>query len=153
MKLQAFRIVKARLVKDAFSGEGARLYGGRWNSPGTPVIYTASSTSLAMLEILVHLQSRDLLAAYVLFKVEFDSSLVTDIDMDALPADWQSSPAAPEVQQIGDEWSESRSSAVLRVPSATVPEESNFLLNPSHTRFGEIEIGTPRPIRFDSRLK
>jgi RES domain-containing protein len=72
---------------------------------------------------------------------------------DALPSDWRSSPAMPEVQQLGDDWVESNTSAVLRVPSAIVPSESNFLLNPDHLHFGEIGIGQEQPVEFDPRLK
>jgi len=153
VKRQAFRIVKARLAKEAFSGEGARLYGGRWNSPGSPVIYTASSISLAMLEMLVHIQSRDLLSKYVVFQVEFDESLVTEIDLKSLPSDWHTSPVAPEVQSVGDQWIASNASAVLRVPSALVDSESNYLLNPHHPQFKKIVVGKPQSIQFDPRLK
>lgn len=153
MKVQAFRIVKDRLAKDAFIGDGARLYGGRWNSPGRPVVYTASSTSLAMLEMLVHFEARDLLRKYVLLEVEFDDSLVTNVDLQTLPRDWRSSPTAPEVRQFGDDWAASSNSAVLRVPSVIVPRESNFLLNPRHPQFDEITIGRKQPIDFDPRLK
>lgn len=153
MKVQAYRIVKDRLAKDAFTGEGARLYGGRWNSPGRPVVYTASSASLAMLEMLVHLEARDLLRKYVLMEVEFHDSLVTAVNPQSLPGDWRSSPPAPEVQQFGDDWAASNNSAVLRVPSVIVPRESNYLLNPRHPQYGEITIGKKQPIEFDPRLK
>ena len=153
MKVHAFRIVKERLAKDAFTGEGARIYGGRWNSSGRPVVYTASSASLAMLEMLVHLEARDLLRKYVLLEIEFDDSLVTDVDIPSLPRDWRSSPTSPEVQRFGDDWAMLNHSAVLRVPSVIVPRESNYLLNPRHPRYGEIKIGKHQPIDFDPRLK
>lgn len=153
MKLQGFRIVKARLARHAFTGDGARRYGGRWNSPGSPVIYLASTTSLAMLEMLVHLHARDLLSAYVVFPVEFEDTLVTEVDRKALPRDWRSSPASPQVQYIGDQWIAASASAVLRVPSAIVDHEFNYLLNPMHAQFGEIAIGKKQPIKFDPRLK
>ncbi len=152
MTLEAFRIVKARLASDAFSGEGARLHGGRWSRPGSPVVYAASSTSLAMLEMLVHLQSRELLFSYVVFDIEFDAALVTHIDRDELPDDWTASPASPDVQQVGERWIAAAASPVLRVPSAIVDSESNYLLNPRHEAFEQIAIGEPRPIRFDPRL-
>ncbi len=153
MKVHAFRIVKERLAKDAFTGEGARLYGGRWNSPGRPAVYTSSSQSLAMLEMLVHLQARHLLRTYVLLEVQFDDRLVTDVDSRRLPRDWRSSPAAPAVRQFGDDWVASNDSAVLRVPSAIVPREPNYLLNPRHRQFAELTIGKKYPIDFDARLK
>jgi RES domain-containing protein len=151
--LTGYRIVKARLAKDAFSGEGARLYGGRWNNPGSPVIYIASTTSLAMLEMLVHMQSRELLLKYVIFPVTFDDSLVTDVDLNKLPSDWRASPASPAVQAIGDRWIASGASAVLRVPSVVVESEFNYMLNPQHADFGDIDVGKMQQIAFDSRLK
>jgi len=149
MKLHAFRIVKQRLASEAFTGEGARLYGGRWNRPGHAMVYTASSTSLAMLEMLVHLDASALLHSYVFFEVEFDDSLVTELDIQALPNDWRASPAMPEVQQLGDDWLRSMRSAVLRVPSAIIPHEPNYLLNPHHKQFAKLTMSKPLPIEFD----
>lgn len=147
------RIVKARLANQAFSGEGARLHGGRWNRPGSPVVYVASTRSLAMLEMLVHLPSRAILARYVVFSVAFDRALVTDVSREDLPDDWRSSPPSPEVQAIGDRWIASSASAVLRVPSVVVEGEFNCLLNPRHKDFEAIDIGPSEPLRFDPRLK
>lgn len=147
------RIVRAAHVADAFSGEGARLYGGRWNSPGTEIVYTAQSESLAMLEMLVHLRVSELLLSYLTILVEFDEALVETLPASALPTRWRASPAPVEVQRLGDRWAAELRSAVLRVPSALVRRESNYLLNPSHPRFRELAIGEPEPCRFDSRLK
>jgi len=153
VRLRGFRIVKARLAKDAFTGEGAQRYGGRWNSPGLRAIYVASTASLAMLEMLVHMQSRELLLKYVLFPVEFDDTLVTELDPSTLPSDWRASPAPPTAQAVGDRWIASGSSAVLRVSSAIVDSESNYVINPEHADFGKIKIGKKQQIAFDQRLK
>lgn len=152
MTLTAWRIVKRKLASEAFSGEGARLYGGRWNSPGVRMVYTAESRSLAALEILVHLESLELLSQYVVFEVSFDASLVTRIQEGNLPPDWQAEPAPSELRAIGDSWAASRASAVLQVPSAIIPSESLFLLNPLHKDFSKLAIGQPLPIRIDPRL-
>jgi RES domain-containing protein len=149
----AFRIVKASLAGEALGGEGASLYGGRWNSPGTEVVYTAQSESLAMLELLVHLGASDLLQRYVTMRVEFERELVQSVAPAALPARWRASPAPAELQVLGDRWASERRSAVLRVPSALVPRESNYLLNPSHPDFRRLVIGAPEPCTFDSRLR
>ena len=106
-----------------------------------------------MLEMLVHMQSRELLLKYVIFPVEFDESLVTDIDAKKLPTDWRASPASPGVQAIGDRWIASGASAVLRVPSVVVESECNYVLNPQHPDFGKIDIGKMQQIAFDPRLK
>ena len=152
MTISAWRITKEVHAKSAFSGEGARLYGGRWNSRGTAVIYTAESQSLAVLEILVHLDSPELLKNYVLFEVTIHSSHVEVLDLAALPRDWKANPVPEEVQAIGDEWVRSRRSAVLRVPSTLVPSECSFLLNPAHPDFQKMHMGKPLPFQFDLRF-
>lgn len=150
--VSAWRITKRKHARSAFTGEGARLYGGRWNSPGTAIVYTAESRSLAVLEILVHLDSPELLKKYVLFQVEIDESYIGDIDTRALPRNWRAEPAPSKVQNIGDEWSTNGTSAVLRVPSSLVPGESNFLLNPRHPDFPKLKFSEPIPFQFEGRL-
>ena len=147
-----WRITKARYADAAFDGEGARLYGGRWNRPGTSVIYTAGSRSLAVLEMLVHLDSPDLLQKYVLMSVDVEESFVMELDTATLPQSWTDDPPPSDVQAIGDAWVRNARSAVLRVPSAIVPGEFNFLLTPNHPDFNRLRIGEPTPFLFDSRL-
>ncbi len=148
----AWRIAKRRHAKRAFSGEGARLYGGRWNSPGVAMVYTAQSKSLAALEMVVHLDSSELLEKYVVFEVGIDESLITRVDLSQLPRNWRVDPPPLKVRQIGEAWATARTSAVLQVPSATVPAEYNFLLNPQHPDFPRLKIGKPSPFRVDPRL-
>lgn len=139
MTIHAWRIVKAKHASTAFSGDGANKYGARWSSPGAAVVYVASSTSLAMLERLVHLQSsKELLNRYVIFEVSFDEALLTVTDPAALPKTWRQSPPGPAVRQVGDAWIASGASAILRVPSVIVPTEWNYLLNPAHLDFKQI---------------
>ena len=148
----SWRIVKSRHASTAFDGEGARLYGGRWNSPGTRMIYTSRSLSLAVLQVLVHLRETALLSSYSLIAARFDDALIESLDHSRLPDVWRSYPAPPELQRIGDEWVRSQRSAVLQVPSAVVERESNYLLNPAHPDFSSIVIGEPEPFTFDERL-
>jgi RES domain-containing protein len=148
----AWRIVKRKHVKNAFSGDGARLFGGRWNNPGVPLIYTASSQSLAALEILVHLEAPELLERYVMLGVGIEESLIADVDESRLPKNWKTRPAPPATRDIGDEWAASRASAVFRVPSVVVPLERNLLLNPLHRDFSRLKIADSSAFRFDSRL-
>lgn len=147
-----FRIAKARHARDAFDGEGARRYGGRWNSPGTPLVYTSATRALATLELLVHLQASELLAAYVLIETTFDAALVERLDPARLPRAWRAFPSHVSLQEIGDRWAAERRSAVLEVPSALVPEESNFLLNPRHRDFAKIAVGRSSRFELDPRL-
>ncbi|MEM7307164.1 MAG: RES domain-containing protein [Planctomycetota bacterium] len=148
-----WRIVKAAYAERAFDGEGARLYGGRWNAAGTPLVYLAESRSLALLEVLVHLHQASMLASYVRFRVEIPAASCTALEPARLPAHWRDSPAPPELQELGEEWVAGRRSVALAVPSAIVPEERLFLLNPVHPDFARVRIGAPEPIRLDPRLE
>jgi RES domain-containing protein len=152
LTFSAWRITKQKYVKTAFNGEGARLYGGRWNSPGTAMIYASQSQSLAVLELLVHLESPELLHSYLLIEVWLPNSYVSDLDLSNLPANWKADPTPSNVRAVGDEWVAGAKSTALRVPSALVPGESNFLLNPRHPDFGKLRIGQPLPFQFDPRL-
>lgn len=145
----AWRIVRRARAAEAFSGEGARLFGGRWNSPGTALIYTSETLSLAALETLVHINPR-LPIDHVCFEITFDSSLVESL-VD-VPAGWNRHPPPPVVQRIGNLWASERRSAILSVPSVLVPSERNFLLNPLHRDFGRIRRGPMHPFPFDPRL-
>ena len=147
-----WRIVKSRHASTAFDGEGARLYVGRWNSPGTRMVYTSSTISLAVLEVLVHLQEASLLSSYSLISADFDDTFVERLDHSMVPDGWRTYPAPSELQRIGDEWVRSQRHAVLEVPSVIVERESNYLLNPAHPDFSSVVIGEPEPFTFDERL-
>ena len=147
------RLVKTRYADSAFDGEGARRYGGRWNSRGRPVVYAADSIALAALELLVHLRSEQILASYTLFRLDLAEDQWMDLDQHPLPEDWNREPAAESTALVGDEWLDSRLSVALRVPSVIVPEEFNFLLNPQHPDFdGVVRRALSRPFGFDRRL-
>ncbi len=148
-----WRIVQKRFASQAFTGEGARLYGGRWNSPGLAVVYAAASRALAVLEMAVHLDGPQLLASYELYEAEFSESLMERLPIAGLPADWRDDPIPPATQALGDQWLLERRSAVLRVPSVLIPEEYNYLLNPNHKDFSRIHVAAPRKFAFDPRLK
>lgn len=149
----AWRIVKRKHAKTAFNGEGARLFGGRWNNPGVPMVYTAESRSLAVLEVLVHLDSPDLLTKYVVLEVTIAEPLIRRVDWQDLPKNWRADPAPSRLRAMGDAWVRQASSAALQVPSAVVPAESLFLLNPRHPEFAKLEIGKPIHFPFDPRLR
>lgn len=153
MSIHAWRIVKRKHRKTAFSGRGAQFFGGRWNNPGLPLIYTAESQSLAALEMLVHLESgRLLLDQYIVAKVEIEESLVAEIDLSLLPRNWRADPPPARTRAMGDAWIRGGISAVLKVPSAILPDERLFLLNPRQPDFPRIVLGTFFPFRFDPRL-
>ena len=147
-----WRITKTRFAAQAFDGQGARLYGGRWNSAGVRMVYTAQSVSLAVLEILVHLQNTPVLSAYSLVAVEFDGKYLKRLDRSTLPSNWSDSPSPPELLAIGDSWIASEESVVLEVPSAVVESESLYLTNPAHSDYSKVQISAPSPFSFDPRL-
>jgi RES domain-containing protein len=152
VSVSAWRIVKRKLAREAFSGEGARLYGGRWNSPGVSVVYAAQSQSLAALELLVHLEDSELLYEYAVIEARFEPALVIRLAKSDLPKDWRVSPPPPSARAIGDAWIAEEPSPILQLPSAVIPAENIFLLNPHHSAFGKIRIGEPLPFEFDVRL-
>jgi RES domain-containing protein len=147
--LKAFRIVKRKFASTAFSGEGARLYGGRWNSPGFAVIYTSSTIALAILEWRAHLTQWPA-PPVMIIEIEFSPVLVDSPSR--LPNNWKQLPAPKGNAAVGDSWVKSATSAILRVPSAIVPDEFNYLLNPLHPGFCRITRSKPRLLKVDARL-
>jgi RES domain-containing protein len=152
MTLRAWRIVAARHVAAAFSGDGARRYGGRWNRKGTRLVYTAATPSLAVLEMLVHLDAHELLRSYRLCEVSFPERIVEQVNVTRLSRKWRSDPPSAASRRVGDAWVREARSGVLRVPSVLVESEWNYLLNPAHPDYRRITIGKPVPFQFDPRL-
>ena len=150
--ISTWRITKQKHARTAFTGEGAKLYGGRWNSQGKLVVYTAESRALALAEILVHLESAGVLSRYVVIQVEIDEANISHLDLRNLPKNWRAEPAPKRLKTVGDEWLDSGKSAVLRVPSAIVVGEFNYLLNPSHPDFSKLRIHGPERFSIDKRL-
>ena len=148
---RGWRIVPENRANDAFVGEGARLYGGRWNSPGVAIVYGSQSKSLAALEQLVHFNPITP-NRFKVFQFQFPDSLIETISTRNLPKDWRQEPPPPSTQQFGDAWVRESRSAILAVPSIIIPEELNYLLNPAHRDFKKISIGKPADFFFDPRL-
>lgn len=137
--------------KDDLSGTGSKLYGGRWNQPGRPAIYTAGSISLAVLEILVNTDKNYIPPSYFLLKLHVpDSISIKTITPKTLKEKWQSD--FEYTQFIGSNFLESGKEAALKIPSAIVEEEYNFLLNPTHAEFKKITIKESIPFDIDVRL-
>jgi len=149
--LEAWRIVREKYLGAAFSGAGAAEYGGRWNLPGTYLVYASQSRALAALELLVHLNP-PCPFRYKTIRVQFDQGLAESWKLEELPADWAVEPPSLSTQRLGSQWAEEARSAVLAVPSVIVPGEVNYLFNPRHKDFGRIKLGQPGDFAFDRRL-
>ena len=149
--MYVYRLCRASFK--ALDGEGARLSGGRWNSPGRPVVYASSTLALAALEYLVHLDPADAPADLVALTIEIPDALpVQTVDVTSLPAGWAEATGSTACQKIGDAWLAAGALAVLRVPAAPSPEDSNVLVNPLHTATGNLATVAERPFTFDPRL-
>jgi RES domain-containing protein len=149
--MRVWRISRAR--RRAFDGEGARLRGGRWNHPGTPIVYISSSLALAALETLVHLVRFLPVKHLVAVPADIpDSVSIVPMRPGSLPGGWRAPSPPASVADIGTRWAEAGESAVLAVPSVIIPQELNYLLNPLHPQFKRIRIGRTEPFYFDPRF-
>jgi len=146
-----YRISKCTYIED-LSGTGARLYGGRWNSIGKPMVYMASSRALAMLEVLVHLPPALIPADFCKATFEVPDDDIQVLDMTKLPANWQEYPEPARLKTMGDTFLKTRKHLLLKVPSAVVSEEFNYLLNPAHPAITSVKVIDVKPFTFDERL-
>lgn len=139
------------LYKDDLSGEGAALYGARWNSKGTRMLYTSEHISLCALEMLVHVPLSITGASFFLLHIQVPDELSpAEIRVDKLKERWQED--EPYTAFMGDQFAAARQSLYLKVPSAVIPEENNFLINPRHPSFKKVKIIRSAPFTFDKRL-
>ena len=148
----AWRIVSAHYAKEAFKGEGARRFRGRWNSRGVPLVYLAKHRSLAVLEILANGGPKSTDEDYSLIPASWDKSLTEQLRAGELPTNWRAQPPDEATRAVGDEWNREARSAVLAVPNAIIPAETNYLINPAHKDFRRIKIGKAESFIFDPRL-
>ncbi|MBT8180321.1 MAG: RES family NAD+ phosphorylase [Eudoraea sp.] len=146
-----FRIAKEKWITD-LSGIGAKLSGGRWNPKGLPIIYCASTSSLAILEKLVNVDYDLLPDDYFLAELEVPDSSIVKIPIKDLPGDWNQFPSPDKLKEIGKEWIENGKHLILQVPSAVNPTEVNYLLNVQHPLIKKIKIKKTYPISIDERL-
>ncbi len=153
MKITAYRITKTKYADSAFSGEGARLTGGRWNPVGSRMVYLASSLSLATLELFLHTEDYStLMRLFSSLPVIFDSKLIETPKLKDLPKGWDSPDIMASTQLYGGEWLRSKSALILAVPSAVTHSELNYLINPEHPDFPKIKVGKSTPFQLDPRL-
>lgn len=136
--MKVFRFTKVKYEASAYDGEGARIGGGRWNSPGLSAVYTSDSPALAVTEVLVGLQSGESLKSYVMLAAELPDDLIEDLARDQWPTDWQAYPPPQSTRAVGDAFLSACKSLALRVPAVPVLG-FNFLINPRHLAFGKFK--------------
>jgi RES domain-containing protein len=151
--MRIWRLCRAPYAAEAFSGEGARRFGGRWNSRGVPMVYASTSLALAAIELFVHLepgQAPDDLVCISALLPEGEPALT--LHSAELPTAWWTDSAADATRDLGDGWIAGHSSLALLVPSVPIRSEWNVLANPLHPRIVELRIDPPQPFVFDARM-
>lgn len=144
-----------RIARECYApldGEGARLLGGRWNSPGRPVVYTSRTAALCVLEVLVWTDPEDVPDDLRLYEIEVpDHARIERLPAGALPPSW-TEPGSPECIAPGDRWLAAGDALALEIPSAVLPEEPNLLINPRHADAAGVHVVDSRAFTFDLRL-
>ena len=146
-----YRLSKTRYAH-LLDGKGAEKLGGRWNSPGFPMIYTCQSRSLCVAEIAVHTATGNIPDDYQLVSIEIPGRSISKILENNLPSDWKAVPPSKSTQSIGDHFILQAKTLVLRVPSVIVKDEFNFLINPMHPDIRKVNIISVETFEFDTRL-
>lgn len=148
--MTVFRICNTTYADD-ISGRGAKLYGGRWNSAGFPMLYLGEHISLCTVELLVHLQPKDKSSAFALLNIELpETAKPAAVAAAKLKKNWQNDIAYTRF--MGDEFIKHNGALMMKVPSAIIPDEFNFLVNPLHADFKKVKISKTREFVFDDRL-
>jgi RES domain-containing protein len=150
--MRLWRICRQIHAADAFSGEGARLFGGRWNSQGLRMVYTSTSLALAAIETFVHLEPNLRPDDLVSIKAEVPEDVATErLDLKSLPSKWYEL-RDESLRTFGDRWIRAGKAIALHVPSAAIRGEWNVLLNPEHSDFRKVKIEKPNLFQFDLRM-
>jgi RES domain-containing protein len=149
-----YRLVRQARVRDAFSGEGPRRFGGRWSPKNIPIVYGSEHLSLAVLEFRVNQGGYDPDGQYVYFQFKFDEALLERVE--APPANWltrfKEDGSTTAAQAFGERWFLEKRSAILSVPSTVIRIERNFVLNPQHSDFEKVAIAPAEKLNLDPRL-
>jgi RES domain-containing protein len=146
-----YRLSRQAFIND-ISGYGAEKTGGRWNSKGIAVLYTAASRALAVVEIAVHVPIGIIPINYFMATINVPENDIIKVDINDLPANWNTNPFVKDTQAIGNDFIRKNEHLVLQVPSATVAGDHNYLVNPRHPEFKKVKIKSIDPFVFDVRL-
>jgi RES domain-containing protein len=142
-----YRCALKKWAKD-LTGQGSFLYGGRWNSPGKSIVYTAENNLLAALEVALRVPLTNISSDYVMIPIFAPDN--TTVYSPTLPKNWNRNPKL--TQQIGNEFLEDNKFLLMKVPSALMSNTFNFLINPKHKKFKEVKVNKPESLLFDERL-
>ncbi|RKD12858.1 hypothetical protein BCY91_11490 [Pelobium manganitolerans] len=148
--MELFRLGNC-LYAHRLDGEGARIYGGRWNTEGIPAVYFASSRALALLEVLVHLPTGLMPDDFCMANFEVETAY-TEISAEKLPNGWNNIPFEQSTQVIGNRFLKQKEFLLLRVPSAIIKGEYNYIANPAHPDISKLKLLQKEPFSFDQRL-
>ncbi|HUJ18274.1 MAG TPA: RES family NAD+ phosphorylase [Nitrospirota bacterium] len=152
--MEVYRIAHTRHIRD-LTGTGARLYGGRWNSKGTGIVYTSETRALAVLEYLVHVPLSMVPSALSMASIRIPDNLYAkhiSLFLSALPKSWRAYPAPSQLAELGTNWIGKNDTLLLRVPSVVVEHEFNLLINPSHPDMKQVTISAVADFKIDDRL-
>jgi len=147
-----YRIGKTKFAND-LSGEGSRLYGGRWNQPGTSCVYCAQSRALALLEYTVNVNIEDIPRALSITEIEILNIQIKEFNISELPGNWDGIPSPSSTKDFGTKFLNEGEFGVFKIPSAIIPQEYNYLLNPLHADRGKFKILSVQDFIFDTRIK
>jgi RES domain-containing protein len=148
-----YRLTQNIHAPQAWSGNGAKQFGGRWNHKGHAAVYVSGSIALACLEILVHTEKTAILSQYCLFRIEIADNEIEYLDKQYLPDNWQQDPAPASTMDVGSGWLENADALALVIPSCIIPYENNAILNPRHPAFAaSLSSVEPLDFSFDKRL-
>jgi RES domain-containing protein len=150
--MHLYRFALTNYIED-LSGYGAKQYGGRWNSVGKAILYASCSPSLAMLEFVCNTSGIAQVKQTSLLTLKFPDNIDYEtITLNDLPDDWQQVPSPDSMRRIGDRWLNANKTLGLKVPSAVMPVEFNFLINPAHKDFSKLIVDSIVPMNVDSRI-
>ncbi|MEO6812821.1 MAG: RES family NAD+ phosphorylase [Ginsengibacter sp.] len=152
--MEIFRVAQERFADD-LSGNGSRLYGGRWNSEGVFALYASGTRSMALLETLAHTPAKMLNAnVYQLITLSVPDNIVPiQILSSSLPGNWDTRDARPITKRLGDKFVNDKINLIIAVPCVLLPEEINYVINPLHKDMRKVKIVYKRRIYFDNRVR
>jgi RES domain-containing protein len=147
-----YRLAPARFAND-LTGEGARLFGGRWNHPGIACLYSSESRALAVLEYSVNTGADHIPPALSIITIDTGTATIEEIPESALPPDWKATPTTSSTKDFGSEILKSSKAAIIKIPSVIITSEHNFLLNPAHSDARKFKIYELTDFNYDLRIK